>query len=540
MPLSTPANTPHLGARDSIQAIDEQIKEHEKAGEHEKAIIRLKRTRNSLLNVSKLPPEVLGEIFCWNATFKGRFGGLEERSHNFLLVCHHWFEVASCTPEIWIFWGNVLKDWARRCPYSRTAPLDLVLDGDAGDGDRPDAALYNELQDRAIRDTIRRVHLKANSSELLSSIISSLTAKCEGTRTNSVESFVLYNWGSSPVDISDFFAHYQFPKLRRLDTVECTISLWDQLTLRTGALTVLGLHLRFSSHTPTMSQLLSILSSNPLLQKIALNGRVIPQDDGDTSPVRVPLHNLKELELDGSPQNVIKLLHRLDHPRRMDGLTLTLDRCSVMEISQLLGPYLRGYIRGRGRSQYGLGLNVFFSETLGLHVGDVQGVNPLLRPMNSFLTISVAPNEPHHENARGRAIFDLIMYVPKEEFTHFKTSGNCVTMGNIYPLFPNLRALSFADMRLSAAFPEPDPGRDKEILLFLQHIFLQYPSVDNNNWSPLVTFLACRRRTSFGNRLSTLEISGSPHMYPEVMETVGGMVRKFTIRYLVPSWYFFQ
>ena len=105
MSLSTPANTDHFGARDSkqaiqpvyenasslqndptdlenrltgeinidsIRALDEQIKEHEKAA------IKLKRARNSLLNVSKLPPEVLGKIFCWNVTFKDDFGGLEK------------------------------------------------------------------------------------------------------------------------------------------------------------------------------------------------------------------------------------------------------------------------------------------------------------------------------------------------------------------------------------------------------------------------------------------------------------------------------
>ena len=68
---------------DSIRALEEQIREHERA------IVQLKRTRNSLLNVSKLPPEVLGDIFHRNVTFKGDFDGLDKRSHNFLFVCHH-------------------------------------------------------------------------------------------------------------------------------------------------------------------------------------------------------------------------------------------------------------------------------------------------------------------------------------------------------------------------------------------------------------------------------------------------------------------
>ena len=41
---------------DSIRALEEQIREHERVS------IKLRRTRNSLLNVSRLPPELLGNI----------------------------------------------------------------------------------------------------------------------------------------------------------------------------------------------------------------------------------------------------------------------------------------------------------------------------------------------------------------------------------------------------------------------------------------------------------------------------------------------
>ena len=80
---------------DSILALEKQIVEHERA------TIRLKRARNSLLNVSTfLPPEILGKIFRWNVIPDEDFGGLPKDSYNFLLVCHHWFEVASRTPEL--------------------------------------------------------------------------------------------------------------------------------------------------------------------------------------------------------------------------------------------------------------------------------------------------------------------------------------------------------------------------------------------------------------------------------------------------------
>ena len=66
---------------DSILALEKQIEEG--TGD----VIRLKRTRNSLLNISMhVPPEILGYIFLRNVTPVDRFGGLQRGSYNFLLV----------------------------------------------------------------------------------------------------------------------------------------------------------------------------------------------------------------------------------------------------------------------------------------------------------------------------------------------------------------------------------------------------------------------------------------------------------------------
>ena len=141
---------------ESIRILEEQIREQERV------FARFKRTRNSLLNIYRFPPEVLGDIFCPNVTLKDDFDGLEDRSHNFLLVCHHWFEVASRTPEIWSYWGNTPKDWARWYRRSGSAPLDLVLGREIGGP--PSDTLYGVLQDRATRDAIRRIHLNGGGS----------------------------------------------------------------------------------------------------------------------------------------------------------------------------------------------------------------------------------------------------------------------------------------------------------------------------------------------------------------------------------------
>ena len=142
---------------DSIRPLDKQIEEHERA------IIRLKRTRSSLLNVSTLlPPEILGGIFHWNVIPPdGDFGELSKNSYDFLLVYHRWFEVVSHTSELWSFWNNTVQDWNQYHSRCGHVPLDLVLTkGTARITISMTAYVTRSAEGRAARNTIRRVHLK--------------------------------------------------------------------------------------------------------------------------------------------------------------------------------------------------------------------------------------------------------------------------------------------------------------------------------------------------------------------------------------------
>lgn len=56
------------------------------------------------------------------------FGEVDEGSYNILFGCHHWFEVASCTPGLWVSCGKFLEDWGEQCVGSSIGvPLGLVL-----------------------------------------------------------------------------------------------------------------------------------------------------------------------------------------------------------------------------------------------------------------------------------------------------------------------------------------------------------------------------------------------------------------------------
>ena len=500
--------------------------------EHETAIIKLKRARNSLLNVSKLPPETLGEIFRWNTIRESDFGSLRKRSHNFLLVCHHWFKVASCTPELWGFWGNNLRDWEERYLRHQTAPLDLVLSATGSGLETLDDGLQKALKDRIARDTIRRIHLLAEDPELLDSIVSSL-ANCEGIGSRSVESIVVECEDPDELPIvSNFLACYRFPKLQRLVLAGCTIPSWDRIVLNTSGLTTLTLDVDFPSPKITSSQILSILRSNPSLREIILRGCAIPDDGGDKSP-RVPLTRLKELTVAGSSQDVFTLLHQLDHPGNMDEMFLDVWDVAPGNISRIVGPYLRDYFRHCGRSRGGLGLDLISGVGIEFRVEDAGRCNfsdPRSAWRGTFATIIIRPDQALPQVSLEEDLRGLISSVPQEEVVYIRAHGRPVSIQVVSNQLPYLRAIRFDRTPLHVAFPESNLDRHK-ISPHLQHIRLNLGSVRRGDWRLLTTFLD--HLASSGNRLDKLEleVDTSCEMDPEVEEGIRKAVREFRVTY---------
>ena len=491
----------------------------ERMQELESSIIQLKRTRNSMLNISRLPPEILGEIFSRSLIPDG----FEKRSLKFLLVCYYWFQVASATPDIWNFWGTNLGEWEERHLRYPETPLDLVLDDLQGDS--PDILVWKSLRERASRDTIRVVHFRCMDWRLMSLVLFPLTPKRREIRHSSVESIILRNLDDTPVHASRFFAYNRFPKLQRLDISNCMIVSWDLLASHTTALTKLTLDLSHLSPTPTTSQLFSILTSNPTLKKVALTGCWVP-DDGDKNPSpRVTLGYLEELKLVGRPHDVIKFLHRLDLPKRMENLDIILDYTTVKDISGTVGPYLRGYLRRRGRPEHGLGMYISSDSRVALHVGDTNSIDPstmVSKRVVPFIAITI--NTPFGDLPE-RIILSLLSHTPREEIVYLQTNGNPTAMENIYSRFPNLRALHSKRVPLSAMFPKPTKDGDRRVPPLLRHIFFERLVADDGNWTPLTAFVSRRARS--GRRLDLLEIVRSSRMRQEVAEDIGTMVRVF-------------
>jgi len=523
---------------DAIRALEKQIEEDD--GD----IIKLKRARNSLLNIStSVPPEILGQIFVFSLVRQAchevrsrDFGGLQKGSYNFLLVCHHWFGVASGTPELWSFWGNTLQDWKKRHHRSGATPLDLVLyRNKAKSRVHFDESLRDAVRSRVMEDTIQRVHLMSRDAGTLTSIISSLTPDDEGGRNDNIESIVLGSVGFSPattsVDVSSFFARSRLSRLCALDlSGRVRISSWDLLAPRTTHLTTLSLKLSTSPPSPalTASQLFSILTKNPNLQELALSGGTLP-DVTDGFAFNVPLRNLKSLALAGVPRRVLGLLHQLILPEMLDDLDLTGFRSTAEEFSQVLAPYIQEYFRRDTRFQDRLEVSTvshFITVSITVGVVRAQAAAPALESPRVTLKAGHFPIAPGQLLPTG-----FITLIPGERVVRYDLNLKANPPEELFFMMPNIQALHMNDVELSEGFLQPNtngPRANAKLLPSLELLSLKDIRLDNDDWSHLTTYLA--HQTSGGQPVS-LEMEGEfPDMRPEVVDEIKGLVREFVCR----------
>jgi len=518
----------------SIRALERRIE----GGQGD--IIQLKRARNSLLNISTCtPPEVLGRIFAWSLArdayrppHSRDFGGLQRGSYNFLLVCHHWFEVASRTPELWSFWGNTMQDWKKRHHRSSATPLNLVLYGEISDARVLfDESIQDAVRSRVTRGSIRQVHLKSGDGGTLTSVISSLTPGDKGCRNENIKSIVLGSWGFTSVDVSNFFARSHLSGLRFLDLCGIfRISSWDQLASRTTLLTTLSLKINASTPPPALTapQLFSILTKNPNLQELALSGVPLPNvTDGSAS--KVPLRNLKMLSLAGEFRQLFGLLHRLVLPETLDRLDLSVSDSTVEDASQTLAPYIRDYFRRDTRFRDKLEVSSSTSPDSISISANVVCVDPSVLeqdpPYVGFKVFLVNQPPP---GVLKQLFVELTALVPRERVILFNASPDLKLLEEPFLMMPNIEILAVTSAELAKGFlqPNPDgPHANKKLLPSLEKLCLQDVTLNDDGWSNLTDYLT--RQTSDGQTVSLEMVGEFPDMSPEEEDEIEGLVEEF-------------
>ena len=512
-----------------IQALEKQIEE----GKGD--VIELKRHRNSLLNIStRVPPEILGYIFAWNLVREDSwyFGGLRKGCCNFLLVCHHWFEVASRTLELWNFWGNTFQDWKKHHHRSGAAPLELVLDEYRCD---PDISFDRPLQDAVrscvMQDTIRRVHLTSNGGEALPSIILSLTPDEEGGQNENIESIVWQNEWFPIVDVSGFFARSRLLGLRLLELWgNFRVSSWDHLGSRTTLLTTLSLDITPSPPPPptlTAARLFSILTSNPNLQDLTLSGLALP-NDANRSTFRAQLRDLKTLSLMGEFHHVFGLLRCLILPETLDEMYLNISNPTVEDISQILGPYMRNYFRRDSRFRGRLGVYSFSPpSSVSVLVGIAS--TQTTAPIRELPRVSLVVQASQPPNVLEQLLNNLIALVPLEHVRSYNAGPRAKPSEELFFMMPNIETLCISGVELCEGFLQPNPGgphANMKLLPSLRLLHLEdVPFLHDNDWDHLKTYLT--HQTSDNQTISLEMVGNLAYMRQEVADGIKGLVERF-------------
>ena len=510
---------------DRIRELEEKIEEG--LGD----TIQLKRTRNSLLNIStRVPPEILGEIFWWRIQLDlYQLRGSLYGTYNFLLVCHHWFEVASRTPELWSYWGNTMGEWLRQYKRPGTTPVDLVLDR-LYSWTPFDEPLREALQERAKSDTIRSIRLLNKTDPDPTPVLSTLTPDDGDIRYTSIESITLRD-----VDASNFFARCHFPKLWYLHLSindQFPFSSWEHLALHTTALTTLVLEIEIYSSIPTTTQLLSILASNHRLQNLTLLIREISREDEDRSATPVPLRHLRKLSINGKFHPVFQwLLQRLDYPEIMEETKLTFACCTVEDILGIFGPYVHHHIQRDGRFRDGLAIVVDYTiYSVSIRVSTTKDV--------TFATFTAVIGGFRSRHDVAQLCTKFIAQIQVEYVVYLEGDLSVGFLEEAVPMMPNIRELYLINPRLSGRFLQSGPEgslAQKKVLPSLRRLHLECPFLGYDGWRPLLLYLG--HQTSDDQRISLTIANRRDHLCEDELEEMESMVDELQIPDLIPDYF---
>jgi len=338
----------------------------------------------------------------------------------------------------------------------------------------------------------------------------------------------------SNVDVSDLFTRHRFPKLCTLHlSGNFSISHWDFLTSTTTALTDLSLNFSAtlpSSAAPTTPQIFSLLASNPNLRSLTLNPLPINDNSGYYPGFQVPLLHLENILLSGTFHHVFPILHRLEFPERVDCGEIILRGCIAQGVREIVGPYIRDYLRRDGRFRDRLGMFVSFAPPCISFYANVVGVGydrpnrlPQHGPPHGRFSVIFSPPLSHH--AGKRLCADVLALLPRESIVSFETDLSVTE--EIVGAMPNLETLYLTCPVVSDRFllPNPNgPNAHKKLFPSLRRLYLEGARAVDDNWEPLVTYLA--HQTS-GDQAVSLDLIGKGvHVCSEAIERIEGLVEE--------------
>ena len=300
--------------------------------------------RNSHLPVSRLPAEILSEVFL-HLVESGIRGGNTYFAHgtfSFLQVCKRWSEVAVSFPRLWSSWiVGAFKAWPLFKSRSKDCPLSLTW--------RPQLpnSARGVLMDPAIPTRTRQLDFSGTNDQL-----AYFLAAFDPSPPSNASFIRLQVFPYEGLEPRENFARLlssPFPKLSKLNLGNFLPDPSSSI-YTTSKLTSLKLSFPYGENGRyTLAQFARILQRHPTLEELDLNHGAIPLSVTSGTPVSFILPRLVNLRLYGAKGAIIGLVDLIGMSSPLHDIAIHVDYTPdftipalVSTMEKIVVPYYNG------------------------------------------------------------------------------------------------------------------------------------------------------------------------------------------------------
>jgi len=398
----------------------------------------LRYAQNSHLPVSRLPAELLSDVFLYvvEAGLQDGNARFTAGTFSFLQACRRWNEVAIGFPQLWVWWvAGAVKAWHLFKPRSGDAPLFLTWRSHLTDSAR------DSLVDAGIS---RRIHQFdfSGGGEQLQRLLDTLNSSSISI-TSSIRVQLIGSYPRRSVKHLNRFFSSPLPNLSKLD-IENFLPDSSSSLFTTSNLTSLRLSLpRAYKRRFTQSQLSKILQQHPNLRELDLEGALPPVDKSGPS-VPVVLSNLVDLKLYDADSAIVGFTDLINISSPLRNVVIRFYAAHVPTLVATVKKILTAYYGCRGLERPRRADHLTISSdpmenTLAIDVGSPSTPSPNLKLRFHGIV--------------GMFTGDIVSLFPLKHVRKFTIEGPAVPMDDWYRTLRGMRGLLHLQLNSLAIGP---------------------------------------------------------------------------------------
>lgn len=354
---------------------------------HLLAIIALKRRRNALLPVSRLPPEVLSAVFLLVVKYERSYDSTGDWTH-VLAVCKHWRDVGLHEPTLWAYWGTFKSPTYLPIFAARSEAASLYIKICFHEGTNPSfIPSWKALSsDSSICQRVREldVHFEGEDSSVLDPFGDTLSTACI-PQMQRLRLFIGYHRGFRHYRLPAAFTTCKFPQLSYLERWQCGVD-WAALIFDTSTLTHLVIARTTKHNSPTLLRVREILSNKSMLKVLNLDLDENQESSVNLQMPMIELRHLREVQLIGSLGSCLNVMDSILYSRNLIQVSLSFETKAEAAHGHFLPWLFRYYHYDRPPPVGHLSLVVRDSHELELGIWHEEFQKPY------FATIKRPPN----------------------------------------------------------------------------------------------------------------------------------------------------